>query len=144
MTRLYRSTDRLYRWGAPIKKLAQNASFYSCKMSAPSKSGIKQEIGLGVLAFIRVKIDSRTEAEAEAFAGAVMKLDCVVACYSIAGDVDFLLRVVSQDFDTYSDFAMSVVRRLPGIKEMQTTFVLKEIKPFSGLPLPAEGACRER
>ncbi|GAA4183973.1 Lrp/AsnC family transcriptional regulator [Shinella granuli] len=104
----------------------------------------RREIGLGVLAFIRVKIDSHTEAEAEAFASAVMKLDCVVACYSIAGDADFLLQVVSQDLDTYSDFAMSVVRRLPGIKEMQTTFVLKEIKPFSGLPLPAENARRGR
>jgi hypothetical protein len=30
---------------------------------------------------------------------------------------------------------MAVVRRLPGIKEMQTTFVLKEIKPFEGFPL---------
>lgn len=95
----------------------------------------RKEIGLGVLAFIRVKIDSHTEAEAESFADAVMKLDSVVACYSIAGDADFLLQVVSRDLDSYADFAMKVVRRLPCIKEMQTTFVLKEIKPFGGLPL---------
>ncbi|MBB3406719.1 DNA-binding Lrp family transcriptional regulator [Rhizobium sp. BK316] len=59
----------------------------------------------------------------------------VVACYSIAGDSDFLLQVVSTDLDSYADFAMSVVRRLPRIKEMQTTFVLKEIKPFEGFPV---------
>lgn len=97
----------------------------------------RKEIGLGVLAFIRVKIDSHTEAEADAFADEVMKLDSVVACYSIAGDADFLLQVVSPDLDSYSDFAMKVVRRLPCIKEMQTTFVLKEIKAFNGLPLRA-------
>lgn len=92
-------------------------------------------IGLGVLAFIRVRIDSHSEAEAEEFSREVAKLEEVVACYSIAGDSDFLLQVVSPDLDTYADFAMAVVRRLPRIKEMQTTFVLKEIKPFRGFPL---------
>jgi hypothetical protein len=30
---------------------------------------------------------------------------------------------------------MSTLRRLPRIKEMQTTFVLKETKSFKGFPL---------
>lgn len=100
----------------------------------------RRKIGLGVLAFVRVRIDSHSEAEAEEFSRDVMKLKEVVACYSIAGDSDFLLQVVSPDLETYADFAMTVVRRLPGIKEMQTTFVLKEIKPFKGFPLDIAGA----
>lgn len=95
----------------------------------------RRRVGLGVLAFIRVKIDSHNEAEAEEFAGSVARLREVVACYSVAGDADFLLEVVAADLDAYADFAMNVVRRLPRIKEMQTTFVLKEIKPFAGVPL---------
>lgn len=95
----------------------------------------RKQVGLGVLAFIRVKIDSHNEAEAEDFSRQVSALKEVVACYSIAGDADFLLQVVASDLDSYADFAMSVVRRLPRIKEMQTTFVLKEIKAFSGFPL---------
>lgn len=99
----------------------------------------RRKVGLGVLAFVRVKIDSHSEAEAEEFSRHIMKLDEVVACYSIAGDSDFLLQVVSPDLETYADFAMTVVRRLPRIKEMQTTFVLKEIKPFKGFPLDVKG-----
>ena len=95
----------------------------------------RQKIGLGVLAFVRVKIDSHSEAEAEEFSRSVTRLKEVVACYSIAGDADFLLQVVSPDLETYAEFALTVVRRLPRIKEMQTTFVLKEIKSFAGLPL---------
>jgi Lrp/AsnC family transcriptional regulator, leucine-responsive regulatory protein len=95
----------------------------------------RRKLGLGVLAFIRVKIDSHNETEADAFATEVARLQEVVACYSIAGDSDFLLQVVSADLDSYADFAMSVVRRLPRIKEMQTTFVLKEIKSFEGFPV---------
>lgn len=95
----------------------------------------RRRIGLGVLAFIRVRIDSHSAEEAEEFSESVRQIHEVVACYSIAGDSDFLLQVVAPDLDSYADFAMAVVRRLPGIKEMQTMFVLKEIKPFQGFPL---------
>jgi Lrp/AsnC family transcriptional regulator, leucine-responsive regulatory protein len=99
----------------------------------------RREVGFGVLAFIRVKIDVHSEAEAEAFSQSVLRLKEVVACYSIAGDADFLLQVVSRDLDTYADFAMATIRRLPHIKEMQTSLVLKEIKPFRGLPVKEAG-----
>jgi len=97
----------------------------------------RKKVGLGVLAFVEVQIDSHSEAEARQFEQEVLKLDEVVACYSVAGGADFLLQVVAKDLDTYAEFAMAVVRRLPRIKAMQTTFVLKEIKPLTALPLKA-------
>ncbi len=95
----------------------------------------RRKIGLGVMVFIRVSIDSHSEAEARKFEQEVMQLEDVVACYSIGGDADFLLQVVAPDLDAFAEFAMSVVRRLPGIKEMQSMFVLKEIKPFVSFPV---------
>lgn len=95
----------------------------------------RRKLGLGVMVFIRVSIDSHSEAEAKKFEEKVLELENVVACYSIGGDADFLLQVVSEDLDTYADFSMSTIRRLPGIKEMQSMFILKEIKPFKGFPI---------
>ena len=95
----------------------------------------RRKIGLGVLVFVRVTIDRHSEVEARKFEQEVMALEDVVACYSIGGDADFLLQVVSRDLDTFADFAMSVIRRLTGIKEMQSMFVLKEIKPFVAYPV---------
>ena len=95
----------------------------------------RKKIGLGVMVFIRVSIDSHSEKEAKKFEEEVSALEHVVACYSIGGDADFLLQVVSPDLDTYAEFSMSIIRRLPGIKEMQSMFVLKEIKPFIGFPV---------
>jgi Lrp/AsnC family transcriptional regulator, leucine-responsive regulatory protein len=95
----------------------------------------RKKIGLGVMVFIRVVIDSHSEAEAKKFEEEVIALEDVVACYSIGGDADFLLQVVAYDLDSYADFAMSVVRRLPRIKEMQSMFVLKEIKPLVMYPI---------
>ena len=95
----------------------------------------RKKIGLGVMVFIRVSIDSHSEKEAKKFEEQVTALEHVVACYSIGGDADFLLHVVSPDLETYADFSMSIIRRLPGIKEMQSMFVLKEIKPFLAYPI---------
>ncbi len=87
------------------------------------------------MVFIRVSIDSHSEAEARKFEEKVLELDHVVAYYSIGGDADFLLQVVSIDLDTYAEFSMSIIRRLPGIKEMQSMFILKEIIPFKAFPI---------
>ncbi|MEZ3498419.1 Lrp/AsnC family transcriptional regulator [Pantoea sp. KPR_PJ] len=98
----------------------------------------RKKIGLNVMVFVRVIIDSHSETQARKFEQEVIALQNVVACYSIGGDSDFLLQVVAADLDSYADFAMSVVRRLPGIKEMQSMFVLKEIKSLSAWPLGKE------
>lgn len=95
----------------------------------------RRRLGFGVLAFVRVVIDGHSIAEAREFEEAVSSLDNVIACYSIAGDADFLLHVVAEDLDDYAEFAMGTLRALPRLKEMQTSFVLKEVKPPAGLPL---------
>lgn len=87
-----------------------------------------KKIGLNVMVCVRVTIDSQSEAEAGKFEQEVMVLDNVVSCYSIAGDADFLLQVVAGDMGAYVDFVMSVIRRLPKIKEMHSILMLKEIK----------------
>lgn len=87
----------------------------------------RKKIGLNVMVFVRVIIDSHSEAEARKFEQEVMALDNVVSCYSIVGYADFLFQVVAADMGAYADFAMSVILRLSVIKEMQSMFVLKEI-----------------
>ncbi|MEA9392372.1 Lrp/AsnC family transcriptional regulator [Acerihabitans sp. TG2] len=95
----------------------------------------RKKVGLGILAFIRIKIDSHNATEARQFEVEIETLPAVIACYAVAGSADFLLQVVSRDLDEYSEFAMTVLRALPRIKEMETTFVLREIKPLGAMPL---------
>lgn len=104
----------------------------------------RRAIGLGVLAFVRVQIDAHSHDEAERFEREVGELEAVIACYSVAGEADFLLQVVAADLDSYAKFAMTVIRRLPGIKEMHTMFVLKDIKASTILPVQAPAAGRSR
>lgn len=104
----------------------------------------RRAVGLGVLAFVRVQIDTHSHDQAERFEREVGELEAVIACYSVAGEADFLLQVVAADLDSYAEFAMTVIRRLPGIKEMHTMFVLKDIKASTILPVQASAASLSR
>lgn len=96
----------------------------------------RRALGWGVLVFVNVSIDDHSEEEARAFEKAVAALPEIIACWSVAGSADFLMQVVAEDLDTYAEFAMTTMRRLPGIKAMQTTFTLKEVKPPTAWPIP--------
>ena len=91
--------------------------------------------GWGVLVFVLVQIDAHSDEDASAFGRGVARLDEVVACHSVGGGADFLLQVVARDLDHYADFSMTVLRRLPGIKVMNSHFALKEIKRSAEVPL---------
>lgn len=52
----------------------------------------RRKIGLGVMVFIRVSIDSHSEAEARKFEREVIELEDVVACYSIGEMPTFFCR----------------------------------------------------
>ena len=95
----------------------------------------RRRLGLGVLVFVSVQIDTHSAEEAGAFERAVVELDEVVSCHSVGGGADFLVQVVCTDLDAYAEFSMTVLRRLPGIKALESNFALKEIKPERGLPV---------
>ena len=96
----------------------------------------RRGLGWGVLAFVSVAIESHSEQEARAFETAVAALPAIVACWSITGTSDFLLQVVASDLDSYAEFAMTTIRRLPGIKAMQSALTLKEVKAPAPWPIP--------
>ncbi|MES0879244.1 Lrp/AsnC family transcriptional regulator [Roseibium sp. SCP14] len=95
----------------------------------------RRQIGLGVLVYVTIQIDNHSEEDATRFERQVQELPEVISCHSVSGGADFMLMVVCRDLDSYAEFSMNILRRLPGIKTMTTNFALKEIKPFKGLPL---------
>lgn len=95
----------------------------------------RRALGLGVLAYVSVEISDHSEALTQAFEAAVADLDEVIACHQVTGGADYILTVVSRDLDSYADFANRRLRPIAGIKAISTSFVLKEAKPQSGLPV---------
>ena len=59
----------------------------------------------------------------------------VVACYSMTGDMDYLMRVQVEDLDHYARFIMEKLLKQPGVIDIRSNFVLERIKDTTALPL---------
>lgn len=94
-------------------------------------------LGLGLVAFVRVQLEKHGSNSTEAFAEAVRSWDDVVACYALTGDMDYLLHVVVQDLDHFSRFLLDRLLNATGVADVNSSFVLRTVKPPGGLPLPA-------
>ncbi|MEL7487694.1 MAG: Lrp/AsnC family transcriptional regulator [Pseudomonadota bacterium] len=95
----------------------------------------RKRIGLNVLAYVFVKMESHAEDLLEAFTRGVDAIDEIVACDAISGDGDYLLKIVAADMDAYAEIALKKVVRLPGVKDSSTNFVLSTMKLDHGWPI---------
>ena len=92
-------------------------------------------VGLGLLAFVNVKLEKGGTLPIDDFLAAVQGWPEVVACYSMTGDTDYLLRVHVEDLEHYSRFMMNRLLKQPGVIDVKSNFVLERIKDTTALPL---------
>lgn len=93
------------------------------------------KVGIGLQAFVRVQL-VRHDAEAvAAFAQQVDAWDEVVACHALTGDMDYLLQVAVRDLDHFSRFLLDRLLNQSGVADVNSSFVLRTVKAFRGLPL---------
>lgn len=59
----------------------------------------------------------------------------VLECFATSGEADYHLRVVAADVEAYNRFLDDFILRLPGVSQVRSNIVLKEIKSDAPLPL---------
>jgi Lrp/AsnC family leucine-responsive transcriptional regulator len=94
-------------------------------------------VGLGLVAFVTVKLEKRGRMPTDTFAQAVKDWPEVVACHAMTGEMDYLLRVVVEDLGHFSRFVMESLLKQPGVIDVKSSFVLEEVKETTVLGLPA-------
>jgi len=97
----------------------------------------RRALGYGVVAFVSISIDFQNEARSAEFVEAVRAIPEVVMFHGITGTADFLLMVIAKDLDAYSRLLQRRLHRLPGVKQVHTSFSLQEFKRYDDLPIPA-------
>lgn len=93
------------------------------------------EVGLGLLAYVVVKLEKRGKMPVDEFSRAVKAWPEVVACYAMTGDMDYLLRVHVEDLEHFSRFVLDRLLMQPGVIDVKSNFVLERIKDTTALPL---------
>lgn len=92
-------------------------------------------VGLGVTAFTSVTLGRHGEAQGDAFERAVADMPEVLECLSVSGEADYVLRVVTPDLASFSEFMMKRLLRLPSVVNVKSNIALKRIKQTHVLPL---------
>ena len=96
-----------------------------------------ERLGLGLQAFVRVQLNRHDSAAITAFSDFVNSWDEVVACHALTGDMDYLLQVVVHDLEHFSRFLLDRLLNQAGVADVNSSFVLRTVKAFRGLPLSA-------
>ena len=93
-----------------------------------------RKAGFGLSSIVHVSLARHEQKNVETFIREVMRHPEVLECFATSGEADFHLRVVVEDMDAYNRFLDDFIFRLPGVSQVRSNIVLKEIKADTALP----------
>ena len=86
------------------------------------------KIGKSIQVFCQVTLSIHSKEVIDNFKKKIAKLSDVMGCYHVSGNYDFLLKIAVKDMNEYQRFAVEKLSVIEGISNVQSTFVLEEIK----------------
>lgn len=96
----------------------------------------QDRIGLGVSVFVSIETGDHSQEWLDRFAQVVGAMPEVMEFYRMAGDVDYMLRVVVTDIAGYDTFYKRLISAVP-LKNVTSRFAMEKIKSTTALPIPA-------
>lgn len=95
----------------------------------------RPKMGLAVTAFVLVSLREHNRAANDAFLSAVKELTEVLEIHHIAGDEDFLLKVVAESPASYETFMLERLTTVADLQRVKTVFVLSSPKSSTAIPV---------
>jgi Lrp/AsnC family transcriptional regulator len=92
-------------------------------------------LGLDVTIFAHVKLSSQGRDALARFEQAIRDHPCVLECYTVMGEWDFLLHIVAHDIKEYEAFYLDHLSRIPLVQSVNSTMVVTALKKTTVLPL---------
>lgn len=94
----------------------------------------RDQLNVGVDAFVAIRTDEHNKRWLDAFAKAVAAFPEVIELYRMSGEVDYLMRVVVPDLAAYDDFYLRLIREAD-LHDVSSSFAMERIKYTTALPL---------
>ncbi|MCE0558046.1 MULTISPECIES: Lrp/AsnC family transcriptional regulator [unclassified Motilimonas] len=93
------------------------------------------QLNLDLTAMVQVKTQQHSVAWSEAFLLQIKDLNEVMECYRMAGEYDYMLKVVVKDMRSFDAFYKKLVNRVSGLTEVTSSFAMEQLKYTTELPL---------
>lgn len=95
----------------------------------------RAELGLGVTAFVSVIVKEHDRKSSEQFNSAIQAIPQILECHHIAGEEDYLLKVVASNPADYEHVILDEIASIPVVQRVKTLFVLSTTKNETAIPL---------
>ncbi len=95
-------------------------------------------MGYNVTVFAHVGLNSQADADLRAFEELVRQWPEVRECHMLAGETDFLLKVVAHDWDDYQRFLTTRLTAAPNISHVKSALAIRTSKHEPGVPVDVE------
>jgi Lrp/AsnC family transcriptional regulator len=95
----------------------------------------RNKVGLRAQIFAQVKLSAHGRANLTDFEEAVRNIPEITECFLLLGSVDFLLRIITRDVESYERLFFEKLSQLPGVQEINSSMALSEIRSTTSIPL---------
>jgi Lrp/AsnC family leucine-responsive transcriptional regulator len=95
----------------------------------------KEKLGKQLTAFCNVSLKEHTKEVIKNFERRILMLPEVMECHHIAGLHDYMLKVVTEDMESYHNFIYDKLTAIDNIGNVRSSFVMKEIKYTTAFPV---------
>ena len=92
-------------------------------------------LGYGVTVFAHVKLVSQAESDLKKFEELINSWDMVRECWMLAGETDFLLKIVASDWDNYQHFLTESLTAAPNVTSVKSSLAIRASKEAPGVPI---------
>jgi len=97
-----------------------------------------EALGYAVTIFAQVGLNSQAEQDLKAFEALVSSWPQVRECHMLAGETDFLLKVVAEDWDSYQKFLTTQLTAAPNVSHVKSSLSIRTSKYAPGVPVQVE------
>lgn len=92
-------------------------------------------VGFPITAFVRIRIGSHSAEVVAEVENKIRSIENVVEAHLMAGDADYLLKVVVESLEKYEELVRTHIRNIPAVASIETSFAFGLTKPAVPLPL---------
>ena len=93
------------------------------------------KLGFAITVFAMVSLRSQAEEDLRAFENHIQALPEVRECHMLNGEIDFILKIVSRDLQSFQEFLTSKLTPAPNVASVKTSLTIRTAKHEPGVPM---------
>ena len=95
-----------------------------------------EKLGLATTVFVAIRTQRHDPAWLEAFSTGIENIPEISECHRMAGEIDYLLKIVVRDIAHYDRIYRKLIAAVPDLADVSSSFSMEKLKATTALPRP--------